>query len=65
MFESHRFRFKMKKPLQLPIIFLTIISGIQNGYPVPGRTNYPLLLNRNNKPKPAFNAVLLIPPVQN
>lgn len=33
----------------------------KNGYPVPGRTNYPLLFDRNRKPKPAFNAVLAIP----
>ena len=33
----------------------------KNGYPIPGRTNYPLLFNRQRKPKPAFNAVLNIP----
>lgn len=30
----------------------------KNGYPVPGRTNYPLLWDRNRKPKPALDAVL-------
>jgi endo-1,4-beta-xylanase len=29
-----------------------------NGWPVRGRTAYPLLFNRDGKPKPAFNAVL-------
>ena len=29
-----------------------------NNFPVPGRTNYPLLFDREGKPKPAFDAVL-------
>lgn len=29
-----------------------------NGWPVRGRTNYPLLFDRQNKPKPAFYAVI-------
>jgi endo-1,4-beta-xylanase len=33
----------------------------KNGYPVPGRTNYPLLFDRNRKPKPALESVLEIP----
>jgi endo-1,4-beta-xylanase len=33
----------------------------KNDYPVPNRTNYPLLWDRNKKAKPAFNAVLQIP----
>ena len=33
----------------------------KNGYPVPDRTNYPLLFDRNHKPKPAFDAVLGLP----
>lgn len=33
----------------------------KNGYPVPGRTNYPLLFDRDRKAKPAFDAVLSIP----
>jgi endo-1,4-beta-xylanase len=33
----------------------------KNGYPIPGRTNYPLLYDRGGKPKPALNAVLAIP----
>lgn len=29
-----------------------------NGWPIPGRTNYPLLFDRDFKPKPAFNSVI-------
>lgn len=29
-----------------------------NNWPVPGRTNYPLLFDRNDKPKPAFYKVI-------
>ena len=30
----------------------------KNNFPVRGRTNYPLLFDRDGKPKPAFNAVI-------
>lgn len=33
----------------------------KNGYPIPNRTNYPLLWNRDYTPKPALDAVLAIP----
>jgi endo-1,4-beta-xylanase len=33
----------------------------KNDYPVPGRTNYPLLFDRDRKPKPALDAVLALP----
>ncbi len=33
----------------------------KNDYPVPNRTNYPLLWDRQRKPKPALNAVLNVP----
>lgn len=33
----------------------------KNGYPIPRRTNYPLLFDRDHKPKPAFHAVLAVP----
>ncbi len=29
-----------------------------NNWPIRGRTNYPLLFDRNNQPKPAFEAVI-------
>ncbi len=31
-----------------------------NGWPIPGRTNYPLLFDRQGKPKPAFNKVITL-----
>jgi endo-1,4-beta-xylanase len=31
-----------------------------NGWPVPGRTNYPLLFDRENKPKPAYDRVMAL-----
>lgn len=33
----------------------------KNGYPIPGRTNYPLLFDRNRVAKPALDAVLAVP----
>lgn len=33
----------------------------KNGYPVPNRTNYPLLFGRDRKPKPAFHSVMAVP----
>lgn len=33
----------------------------KNGYPVPNRTNYTLLYDRDLKPKPAFKAVIDVP----
>ena len=33
----------------------------KNGYPIPQRTNYPLLWDRKKQPKPALHAVLSIP----
>lgn len=40
---------------------LTDDSSWKNGYPVPGRTNYPLLWNRDYTPHKALNAVLAVP----
>lgn len=40
---------------------LTDDSSWKNGYPVPGRTNYPLLLNRDYTPHKALETVLAIP----
>lgn len=33
----------------------------KNDYPVPGRTNFPLLFDRERQPKPAVDAVLQVP----
>ena len=33
----------------------------KNDYPIPDRTNYTLLFDRNGQPKPAFDAVLAVP----
>jgi len=33
----------------------------KNGYPIPNRTNYPLLFDRSLKAKPAFDALLKVP----
>ncbi|MDQ8204108.1 endo-1,4-beta-xylanase [Pelagicoccus sp. SDUM812003] len=33
----------------------------KNGYPIPGRTNYPLLWDRDLQPKPAFFSVASVP----
>jgi endo-1,4-beta-xylanase len=35
----------------------------KNDYPIPNRTNYPLLWDRNKQPKEAYNAVLRVPQV--
>jgi endo-1,4-beta-xylanase len=45
------------------LTFWGVYDGIswKNGYPVPGRTNYPLLFDRDRKPKPALKAVLEVP----
>ena len=40
---------------------LTDDRSWKNGYPVPDRTNYPLLFNRDYSAKPAVNAILAIP----
>lgn len=32
-----------------------------NGWPVPGRTSYPLLFDRAGQPKPAYDAVIAVP----
>ena len=33
----------------------------KNGYPIPNRTNYPLLWDRKSQAKPALYAVLAVP----
>jgi endo-1,4-beta-xylanase len=37
---------------------VTDAGSWKNNWPVPGRTNYPLLFDRQDRPKPAFDAVL-------
>jgi len=37
----------------------------KNNWPVKGRTNYPLLFDRNAQPKPAFDAVIGVAPKRN
>jgi endo-1,4-beta-xylanase len=39
---------------------VTDAGSWRNRFPVPGRTNYPLLFDRQGKPKPAFDAVLRV-----
>jgi endo-1,4-beta-xylanase len=34
----------------------------KNNWPVKGRTNYPLLFDRDDQPKPAFDAVIRVAP---
>lgn len=45
------------------VTFWGVHDGLswKNGYPVPGRTNYPLLFDRERRPKPAYDAVLRVP----
>jgi endo-1,4-beta-xylanase len=45
------------------VTFWGVSDGMnwKNGYPIPNRTNYPLLFDRAYKPKPAFDAVMKIP----
>jgi endo-1,4-beta-xylanase len=58
------FRIFYRKREQIDrVTFWGIHDGMswKNGYPISGRTNYPLLFDRNRQPKPAFNAVLAVP----
>jgi endo-1,4-beta-xylanase len=45
------------------VTFWGVADGMswKNGYPIPNRTNYPLLWDRNYKSKLAFDAVLEVP----
>ncbi|RYY56105.1 MAG: endo-1,4-beta-xylanase [Chitinophagaceae bacterium] len=49
------------------VTFWGIHDGMnwKNDYPVPNRINYPLLWDRNRKPKPALDAILSIPATDN
>jgi endo-1,4-beta-xylanase len=37
---------------------VTDLSSWKNDWPVPGRTNYPLVFDREGRPKPAFYAIV-------
>jgi endo-1,4-beta-xylanase len=37
---------------------VTDLHSWRNGWPIRGRTDYPLLFDRNGRPKPAFHAVI-------
>ena len=41
---------------------VTDANSWKNNWPVRGRTNYPLLFGRDDKPKPAFDAVIAVAP---
>jgi endo-1,4-beta-xylanase len=45
------------------VTFWGVSDGMnwKNGYPIPNRTNYPLLWDRKFQPKPAFHAVMKLP----
>lgn len=40
---------------------VTDADSWKNNWPVPGRTDYPLLFDRQGQPKPAFDAVIRVP----
>jgi endo-1,4-beta-xylanase len=50
---------KYKKSISR-VTFWGVSDGLSwlNDWPIPGRTNYPLLFDRNSKPKPAFFSVV-------
>jgi endo-1,4-beta-xylanase len=61
---SELFRIFYRKRDKLDrVTFWGVHDGLswKNGYPVPGRTNYPLLFDRDRRPKPAYDAVLAVP----
>ncbi|UCG86914.1 MAG: endo-1,4-beta-xylanase [Gemmatimonadota bacterium] len=37
---------------------VTDAGSWKNNWPIPGRTNYPLLFDREGRPKPAFESVI-------
>ncbi|HEY0333121.1 MAG TPA: endo-1,4-beta-xylanase [Stenotrophomonas sp.] len=55
--------FHRKRDVIDRVTFWNVHDGAswKNDYPVQGRTNYPLLFDRQAKPKPAFDAVLAVP----
>jgi endo-1,4-beta-xylanase len=55
--------FYRKKDKIARVTFWGVHDGMswKNDYPIPGRTNYPLLWNRDKTAKPALEAVLSVP----
>lgn len=43
---------------------MTDATSWLNGFPARGRTNYPLLFDRQGRPKPAFDAVVAAERIQ-
>lgn len=60
--ELFRIFYKHRKQLER-VTFWGVHDAMswKNDRPVPGRTNYPLLWDRQRQPKPAFDAVLAVP----
>ncbi|MDR0962184.1 MAG: endo-1,4-beta-xylanase [Mediterranea sp.] len=44
--------------LRVTVWGVTDATSWKNGFPVPGRTDYPLLFDRNNQPKPIVNRII-------
>ena len=56
------YRFLSYTPMKRVTLWgVTDDSSWKNGYPVPGRTNYPLLWNRDYTPHKALQSVLDVP----
>jgi len=55
--------FHRKREAIARVTFWNVHDGAswKNDYPVQGRTNYPLLFDRQGRPKPAFDAVMAVP----
>jgi len=55
--------FHRKRDVIARVTFWNVHDGAswKNDYPVRGRTNHPLLFDRQARPKPAFEAVLAVP----
>lgn len=65
---AHRYEelfkiFYHKKEKIARVTFWGVHDGMswKNGYPIPNRTNYPLLWDRNYEPKKAYYSVLTVP----
>ena len=54
------FRIMLRHPAMKRVTFWGLHDGIswKNGFPIPGRTNYPLLFDRDLQPKPAWHRLM-------